>query len=41
MSATLTNSDADILERLIGPHTPGLPEQAAKAILEISFPPSE
>ncbi len=41
MSATLTNSAADILERLIDPHTPGLPEPAAKAILEISFPMSD
>lgn len=41
MSTTLTNSDADILERLINPHTPSLSVDAARAILEITFPPSD
>lgn len=41
MSTTLANSDADILVRLIDPHTPSLPVDASKAILEISFPSSD
>lgn len=41
MSTTLTNSDADILERLIDPHTPSLSVDAARAILEMTFPPSD
>lgn len=41
MSATITNTDADILERLIDPHTPSFSHEAARAILEITFPPSD
>ena len=41
MSAALTNCAADILERLIDPYTPGLSQQAASELLELSFPPDD
>ncbi len=41
MPTTAVNSDADILERVIAPHTPDLPEDAARAILLLSFPAAD